>query len=161
VSIETRQAVVNNTLLSFQDDSQKTDLLDPSLTQTELIAALQHLLEQGWPIQVTAVRSDHHDDTALDATPPYVGTHAHGWAIDMWPMDPTAPSQYLDAGDARFAKFLTDCSHVPYYLQTGLGGTADTAINQVAAGAGWFADGYTDANGAWVSQDHVHLGTQT
>jgi hypothetical protein len=150
MSIEARQALVNDTRLTFQVDSQKTDLLDTSLTQTELIAALQHLLAQGWPLTITAVRSDHHDDTGLDATPPYVGTHAHGWAVDLWPNDPNDRASYLDAEDPSFAKFLTDVSHVPYYMQTGLAGTANTPINQVAAGGGWFGD---------TGADHIHLGT--
>jgi hypothetical protein len=79
VSIEARQALVDNPKLSFTDDRQRSDLLDDSLTSTYLIAMLQTLLVTCIePIELLAIRSDH-------PTPDGVWEHWGGKAGDLYP----------------------------------------------------------------------------
>jgi hypothetical protein len=145
MSQQTRQWVCDR--LVFQDDTQQSDLLNENLTQTNLIALLEQLLKLGAHIEVTAVRSDHHDDSNL-AQPPYIGTHAHGWAIDLWPLIDSTPGNYVDAGTETFRDFLTECARLDGLFQIGLAGSADTPENHVSAGPTCFSD-----DGA----DHVHI----
>lgn len=150
MSQETRNALVASPNLFFQDESQRSDLLDETKTQTYLVAFLASITEK-WAFELTAVNSDHHDDTHLNPTPPYTGTHAHGWSADGWPLASQKAGDYLDAGDTRFQEFLRDCAQTQYLYQIGLAGTAYTEANVTAAGPTVFQD-----DGA----DHVHLGTQ-
>ena len=151
MSIATRQWIVSHPNTKFQNDSQKNDLLNSSATKTELIAFLQYMIQKKWIIEFTAICSDHHDDTPLcTAGPPYCGTHAKGWAVDCWPLNSPKAGDYIDAGDPRFQAFLSTAMHAPFYMQTGLGGSANSPINQIAAGADWFPDS---------EADHVHFGT--
>lgn len=151
MSMQARDALVNGPNTKFQRNTQRTDLLNPNLTQTDLIALLLALVAKGHIILFTAVRTDHHDDSGLGRPPEYVGTHAHGWAADVWPLNSPDPTDYIDAGDPRFAQFLEDAAASPWLHQIGLAGTADTPANRAAAGATVFSD-----DGA----DHVHLGSQ-
>jgi hypothetical protein len=130
--------------LVFQDASQKSDLLNPNLTQTQLIALLLGLAQAGWHMEITAVRSDHHDDSALG-----LHCHANGYCADLWPLASFAPGDYLDAGSQEFREFLEAAARSSWLYQIGLGGSADTQENATAAGPTYFAD-----DGA----DHVHLG---
>ncbi len=142
MSIAARQSLVTSGKLVFQHASQKSDLLDPALTVTELIAAMLYLTSsRGWHIEVTAVRTDHHDDGP--------NWHAGGKAFDGWPLASSTPQDYLDASDPRFQHYLVDCADVPYLYQIGLAGTADTAENRGCAGPTVFEDS---------GGDHVHLG---
>lgn len=146
MSVETRQALVDSPNLIFQNESQRSDLLDPNKTQTYLVAFLGELLDKGHIIELTAVKSDHSDDSAL-------GEHCHfnGWCVDCWPLASQEAGDYLDASDEEFADFLSDAAEAQYHHQTGLAGTAYTSSNMTAAGPTAFQD-----DGA----DHVHLGTQ-
>lgn len=138
--------------LIFQDASQKLDLESPTLTQTYLIALLTYLVfDRGWPIEITAVRTDHHDDSGLASAPQYVGTHAHGWSADCWPLNSLHAGDYVDARNARFQRFLDDVRVAPYLHQVGLAGTAWSQENVDCAGPTAFHD-----DGA----DHIHLGAQ-
>ena len=79
MSIAARQAVCD--ALNFSDDTQRSDLMTPALTSTELIAFLQELLGMRggvWrhKLTVTAVRSDH-------PTPDGPNGHEGGNAIDF------------------------------------------------------------------------------
>jgi hypothetical protein len=150
MSLATRQWLVDHPHTVFLRDSQRDDLLDPTVTQTELIAVLEHLVRNNWNLLFTAIVSDHHDDTAACKTgPPYCGTHAHGWSVDIWPLKFPHATAFLAANDPHFQKFLSQCAELPYLLQIGLGGGADSPINQAAAGPTWFADS---------NADHVHIG---
>lgn len=143
MSQEARQELVN--LLVFQRDVEKGDLLDPNRTQTQLIALLLDLAKgKGWHIEITAVRTDHHDDSALG-----LHCHANGYAADCWPLASATPGSYLDAGDQRFANFLRDAAASSWLYQIGLAGSAYTSANMSAAGSTAFQDG---------GPDHVHLG---
>jgi hypothetical protein len=143
MSMQARDKLV--TELVFQSGTERGDLLDPNRTQTELVALLLDLAEHhGWHIEVTAVRTDHHDDSALG-----LHCHANGYAADCWPLASATPGNYLDAGDARFQQFLKDAAASPWIFQIGLAGSAYTSANMAAAGASAFQD-----DGA----DHVHLG---
>lgn len=144
MSLATRQAIVDSPLTFFQRDSQRSDLIDPGVTQTGLIALILFLLEKGWALEFTAIKSDHGDDSAL-------GEHCHhnGYCADLWPLASLTAGDYLDASDGRFQQFLRDCAAAVDLYQIGLAGSADTAENRNAAGATVFED-----DGA----DHVHLG---
>ena len=153
MSQQARDDLVNSGKLVFQDASQKSDLENTALTQTQLIALLQYLcVTKGHHIEITACRSDHHDDSDLAPTPPHLGTHAGGWAVDCWPLTDGTPGSYIDPSTQAFRDFLSDVKRAPYLLQIGLGGAADTEANRAAAGDTVFSD-----DGA----DHIHCGTQS
>ncbi len=151
MSIQARDALVNGPSTKFQRSTQRIDLLNADLTQTDLIALLTELTMKGHIILFTAVRTDHHDDSGLGRPPGYIGTHAHGWAADVWPLDSPDPTDFIDAADPRFAQFLKDAAASSWLHQIGLAGSADTPANRAAASATVFPD-----DGA----DHVHLGAQ-
>jgi hypothetical protein len=139
-----RDALIASPLTFFQDDTQRADLDDVDTTQTGLIALLSELVAKGHALEFTAVKTDHHDDSAL-------GEHCHfnGYCADLWPLASATAGDYLDAGDPRFQAFLRDVAASRYLYQVGLAGTAWTSANAVAAGGTVFHD-----DGA----DHVHLG---
>jgi hypothetical protein len=142
MSIEARVALCRR--LHFQDMSQRSDLLDPDLTNTQLVALLTDLLNHGCKIVITAVRSDHHDDSGLGKF-----CHANGYCADVWPLASDNATDYLDAGDPRFAAFLADAASFGALHQIGLAGSAWNKSNTIAAGPSVFADD---------GDDHVHLG---
>lgn len=144
MSQQARDALVKK--LVFQKDSQRSDLETIGVTQTNLIALLTDLTDRGWHIEITAVKTDHHDDSAL-------GLHSHfnGYCVDCWPLASATPGDYLDADSQEFADFLADADDSAYHYQTGLAGSANTAANQEAAGPSWFPD---------TGGDHVHLGAK-
>lgn len=146
LSIEARQALVKSPQTVFQADSQKSDLLDPNITQTGLIAVLSELVAKGYYLLITAVKSDHHDDSAL-------GEHCHfnGYAADLWPLHSSTGTDYINADDPKFAVFLKVLASCAYHYQTGLAGSADTDALHAAAGPTCFSD-----SGA----DHIHVGAQ-
>jgi len=147
MSQQARQALVDSPNTIFQHDSQRSDLLNESLTQTDLIALLTEIcITRGYPVEFTAVRSDHRNDSCLG-----LHSHADGYAADCWPLDSRTAGAYLDAGDPRFQAFLHDLSLSPWLWQIGLAGSADTAQNKAAGGPSVFSD-----EGA----DHVHLGAR-
>lgn len=149
MSLEAREGLVNSGRLFFQDATQGPDLLDPNLTHTELIAMLIFLTSTcGHHIEVTAVRTDHHDDSGLSADG--VGTHACGWAVDCWPLSSATAGDYEDASTQAFQVFLRDIAEGPFLRQVGLAGTAATPANFTAAGPTAFDDG---------GADHIHIGT--
>lgn len=151
MSTATRQWLVAMTVC---DDSQRADLLneDPVTgTNTDLIALMVDVVRAatnaGCEWQFTAVRSDHHDDSAL-------GPHAHafGYAADGWLIESAnRPGSWIDANDPRFPQVLHGASQSPWHGKTGLAGTAYTDTNVAAAGPDVFQD-----EGA----DHVHLQAQ-
>lgn len=138
--------------LVFQHDSQRSDLESVGLTSTYLIGLLTYLVfQRGWPIEITAVRTDHHDDSGLAPAPEHIGTHARGWAVDCWPLYAKIEADYIDAGNPRFQRFLQDCAQAPFLKQIGLGGSAYTPHNVTAAGDTVFQDSVAD---------HIHLGAR-
>lgn len=142
MSLQKRQEVVDR--LFFQDEGSKSDLLDPNLTNTNLIAMLDHLHVMGFFMEVTAVRSDHHPDG-------YLGKHSHqaGNAIDLWPLKNREAGNYLDENSRDFQLFLHYAQADNLCFQVGLGGSANNAHNVAILGPKGFID-----NGS----DHVHLG---
>lgn len=147
-SIETRQLLVAK--LFFQTESQKKDLLNPSITQTELIARLMHLINEGYYFEITRVQSDHHDDCEGH------GCHHAGWAVDCWPLITAKAGDYLDASTGAFRAFLAACAKVPYLMQIGLGGSAWSTANVEATGLSLNDASVFEDDG----QDHVHLGVR-
>lgn len=144
VSLETRAVLVRHPKLILRSDSQRTDLLSPTLTQSYLVAFLLELLDLGHYIEVTAVRSDHGDDSDLGEH-----CHANGYCADVWFNNSAQRGDYLSAADSRFVSALFDARHSNYLYQIGLAGSANNAGNRLAAGPTMFID-----DGA----DHVHLG---
>ena len=139
MSQEARDALVASPNTFFQNESQRTDLQNPALTQTWLIALLTDLVAKDHIIEFTAVKSDHHDDSAL-------GEHCHfnGYCADLWPLASKTAGDYLDAGDPRFQAFLRDVDASTWTYQIGLAGTAWTSENAVAAGDAVFHDDGAD-----------------
>lgn len=143
MSLEARQELVSR--LVFQAPTQKADLLNEELTQTALIALLLEVTSR-WHLEITAVRSDHHDDSDLG---PHC--HAHGYAVDCWPIWAGRPGDYIPSSDPAFLSFLSFAAKQPHLEQIGLAGSAWSAATMAAAGATAFAD-----DGA----DHIHLGSK-
>lgn len=146
MSLQARKWLVAHPNTIFQRQSQRDDLLDLNKTKTENVALLIELVKKGHIIEFTAIKSDHHDDSAL-------GEHCHfnGYCDDCWPLASNKAGDYLDASDPRFQQFLKDAADSPYIHQIGLAGTAVTKDNIAAAGAPYFEDS---------GSDHVHLGSQ-
>ena len=139
MSDTTRNLVVSK--LIFQKGIQRSDLLNASFTDSSLIAMLYYLVQlKGYHIEITAVRSDHHDDGQGP------GLHAAGLAVDCWPLLDAHQGDYLDATTQAFRSFLTDVSKAPYYYDTGLGGSAFLPANMIG-------NAFQDS-----AQDHVHCG---
>jgi len=142
----TRQQLLDSGHLVFQNDTQSSDLLDPAITQNALIELLSEVVGGGYHLEITAVKTDHHDDSAL-------GLHSHfnGYCVDCWPLSDATPGNYVDAGTLTFQGFLAFCAGLPNLYQIGLGGSADTDANLKAAGPTSFVDD---------GEDHVHLGSR-
>lgn len=144
MSMQAREQLVKR--LYFQRDSQRQDLLNDSPTtgtKTELIALLLEITEH-YNLGITAVRTDHHDDSSL-------GLHCHynGYAVDCWPTHTAGKDDWLDANDPTFGLFLEYAAGSPWLYQIGLAGSADTHENRQDAGATVFEDD---------GGDHVHFG---
>lgn len=144
MSLLARQALVDSGRLFFQNDTQKSDLLNPGLTQTELIAFLLELTNLGFNLEITAVRTDHSDDLALGEH-----CHANGYCVDLWPLKRAIAADYMGPNDPGMISFLESCAASNWLYQIGLAGSAYTEENAAAAGHTAFAD-----DGA----DHIHLG---
>lgn len=142
-----RTSLVRSPRTIFQRDSQRSDLLDPNMTSSGLIVALQWLvLARGYILEFTAIRTDHHDDSAL-------GPFAH-WqarAVDFWTLNSCNAGDYVDPTTHAFRQFLVDLYRAPGHAQTGLAGSANTEACRRAAGPNYFPD-----SGA----DHVHFGVR-
>jgi hypothetical protein len=147
MSQQARQYLVNHPHTIFQRDSQKSDLLDETKTKTELIALLTELIAKGHIILFTAVVTDHHPDACL-------GLHSHenGFCADTWPLNSTAPTDYVNADDPEMDSYLADGARSPWLYQIGLAGSADTSGDSAAAGDTKFSDG---------GADHIHLGADS
>ena len=128
--------------LIFQDDTQRADLMDPAKTQTQLIALLL-AASNGRYLEITAVRTDHHDDSALGEH-----CHANGFAVDCWPLHTLNAGDYLDAGEYGFSIWLASFVQSDWLHNVGLAGSALTYANLVTLGG----KGFQDDGG-----DHVHL----
>lgn len=161
MSVEARQAIVNSHNIIFRTPQQRDDIVSLNGVQTQLIAFLEYLVQNGALFEVTAIKSDHSADGTLGTPPAYVGTHEHGWAIDLWPLIKPEEGAYMDVNDEEFQHFLRLVGRAPYFFQVGLGGAAWTVRNRIAAGPTVFSDGYTDDAGIWHSEDHVHCSVST
>jgi hypothetical protein len=148
MSMQARLSLVNSNHTIFTPE-QRADFLDLSKTSTNLVAFLLEMIGKGHIIQFTAVRSDHHDDTGLNPTPPHSGTHGAGFAVDCWPLTAFIANEWVDARSADMQEFLRDAARSPWLKQIGLAGDADNFLDEIAAGGTWFPD-----SGA----SHIHLG---
>lgn len=161
MSLTARQAVVAYPHTFFAEgphgEIQRADLLDPTKTDSNVIALIQYLLDRGHIIGFTAIRSDHHDDSNLNPTPPHVGTHAGGFGVDCWPLNSPNAGDWVAADGLK--PFLADAAAFPGIYQIGLAGTSDTEENREATGLPYevpqrpdcFSDG---------GADHIHLGVR-
>jgi len=141
MSIQAREQLCDR--LIFQRDSQRSDLMDPDMTNTDLIALMLDVTKNVY-WEVTAVRSDHHDDSGLG-----LHSHANGYCLDGWPLNSKTAGDYMDPDSLSFEAALRFARNSSWLYQIGLAGTADTEPNREAAGPTVFSD-----SGA----DHVHLG---
>lgn len=145
-----RQELVNSANVLFQDDTQRSDLLDPSKTQDNLVKALWYLTRADF-VMITAVKTDHSDDSDL-------GTHCHfnGYCVDLWPVYISDTlhkwSYYPPTG---LTPFLQRMASTPYVVEIGLAGSAYIQANITAAQHGRVLDVFHD-DGA----DHIHMGVQ-
>jgi hypothetical protein len=152
MSLEARQQLVTSGRIIFQDEhngtpkpTQRADLLNPDLTKSDLIGLLLYITHF-YPIEITAVRSDHH----IDGDGP--GLHNPGGsAVDGWPLNSPTPGDYMDQNALGFQTFLAALRKGPGYYDTGLGGDAYTPANMKAAGTAAFED-----NGL----SHIHFGSE-
>lgn len=150
MSVQARQSIADSHNIVFRSFQQRNDILVG--VQTQLIDLLQYLVGHGALFVVTALKSDHSDDTSkCKSGPPYSGTHAHGWSVDCWPLALPQDGKYLDPADPQMQHFLRLVAGAPHLLQIGLGGSAVTPLNILAAGPTYFEDD---------GDDHVHIGTQ-
>jgi hypothetical protein len=149
LSQQARDTVVNSKATFFQAQSQVSDLENPALTDSNLIAAAQYILDGGFAFEFTAVRTDHHDDGPTG--------HAGGLAFDGWPLASNAAGDYLDASDQKFKDFLVHVGKFPGLYQLGLAGTAYSAANVIASGLpeDFAKDPCVFHDGG---ADHVHIG---
>lgn len=132
----------------FQRMVERDDLINELRTQDKLIQCLWQITRT-WPVMFTAVVSDHSDDRAE-------GPHCHrnGYCADLWPIYITNGTwEYVDAGTHNFRLFLQCVKNAPNIYEIGLGGSAYTQQNMLAASGGRCNDIFEDSN-----QDHVHIG---
>jgi hypothetical protein len=109
--------------LSFNDPLAHADLDDPNKTDTYVIAALQDLQQrQKHRILITAVRSDHDDDSCLGAD-----AHAFGKSVDLWHAD------WATVGDDKIVDVITALLNNPYVWSVGLGGSAAQYLQKFQA----------------------------
>lgn len=110
MSAQERQTLVDR--LHFTNASQRSDLLDEALTDTNLIAGLQYLVDHcPKGILITAVRNDH---PTFDGGPDGHG-HNAGKAVDYWTASPN---------DADVVEVVCASARNPYWWTVGLGGSA-------------------------------------
>jgi hypothetical protein len=122
MSQQARQAVVDSPHTIFQADSQRSDLLDTTKTDSNLIALVQFLLDRGHIIGFTAVNTDHHYDGTTE--------HSAGLAFDGWPMNSTTPGDWV----TDLKPYLNDVAAFPGIRNIGLAGSAYTPDNVAATG---------------------------
>lgn len=140
MSIETRTQLIQNPKLSFTDETQESDLLNPDLTNTWLIQMLSTLLEDSLePIMITAVRSDH-------PTSDSSWSHSGGLAVDCYPKNWQGREQ--EAVVNVFRALVKN----PYLWAVGLGGITQQWQTYVT----WPTENFVifEDNAA----DHLHIG---
>lgn len=127
MSLIERQHIVDDGRVLFQNPTvQRLDLIDPMKTDSNLIALLQHIVDGGFYVELTAVRSDHHDDGRTE--------HAGGLAFDGWPTNTTLEGDWMDQGSQRFREYLAHVAAFPGIRNIGLAGSAYTDLNIKATG---------------------------
>lgn len=147
MSIALRKWVANHPHLFFQNPSQKADLLDEKKTQSVTIALLQDLLNKQHYIELTAVKTDHHDDSGL-------GLHCHfnGYCFDGWFLNTPKAGDYAAVDSAVMIAGLHDAGADDHKYQIGETPDAYTHAEIVAAGTvGVFKDG---------GGSHIHFGAK-
>lgn len=142
MSLQARRILCDR--LFFQKASQREDLLDPSKTNTSLIALLLDVARH-FSLQITCVRSDHHDDSKLG---PH--SHARGYCADVWPLSTHRAEDYMDENSPEMRLFLIQLARETWLHQIGLAGSAWTPANVAAAGSTCFHDD---------GDDHIHVGS--
>lgn len=106
MSTQARQLVVNSSKMRFTSSDQRTDLLDPSRTNTYLIAMLQWTLDNLWlPILVLSVSTGRSS-----------GFHSVGCAIDCY------PANWQSNEKQTCVDMMTAFSRNPFCEGVGLGG---------------------------------------
>lgn len=141
MSTQARQLVAYSSKMKFTDSTQRSDLLDPSKTNTYLIACLQWFLDNLWePILVLAIKSDHSP----------TGQHAVGCAIDAY------PANWQSGERVSCVDMMKAAANCPFVEAVGLGGVTknwkrDVVWPSTAQGGGYFV--LFDDN----ATDHIHV----
>lgn len=106
MSTQAREAVANSSKMRYTNPTQKSDLLDPSRTNTYLIAMFQWFLDNLWlPELVLSVNTGRGS-----------GLHSVGCAVDMYPAN-------WDSNEKQTCvDMMTAASRNPFCQQVGLGG---------------------------------------
>jgi len=154
VSIGARIALVRpGGDLLFQQNIHRLDLLNPARTQTQLIALIEHMVDRGHVLEVTMVRTGHHDDGHNDPSgnPQGIGSHWFGWAVDFWFNRSKRLGDWMDVGEPGFMTGLRDLRLAPYLDQIGM--TSDAHNDATVAAAG--PRSFLDSGGS-----HLHAGAR-
>jgi hypothetical protein len=144
MSIETRQKLADDPRLVLSNNSQYTDILDTSKTNTWLIEFLVRLLDEcPRPILITALNSDHSAGTYHN--PP-------GQAVDCWHAD------WATVGDDKIVEVMSAAGKIgrsgqPTLLEVGLSG--DAALYQTYVTWPDSADVFVEDYGH--DNEHIHL----
>lgn len=159
MSQETREALIKR--LFFKDETDGTaeptqrrdllTLLEDGGTDSGLIEHLIDVANAGIWLEITAVRTDHHND-GLN------GHNSGGRAADGWFLNGPTPGDWMDANTPQFARALEVVAGSNWRFQTGLAGTAYTAANMAALGG----QPAIDSGAAFEDEgaDHIHFGAK-
>lgn len=133
MSSSTRERVANDSKMRYTADTQRADLLDPSRTNTYLIAMLAWQLDNLWlPVLVLSVRAGRS-----------TGMHAVGCALDMY------PANWSSGEKATVVDMMNALAKNPFCQAVGLGGITRnwrSAVSWPAPSVGFvlFDDNDTD-----------------
>ncbi len=132
-------------------DTDRSDMLDESKTDSNLVALFQHIIAGGFCIGVMAVNSDHHYDGTTE--------HSAGLAFDGWPLNRAVWGDWVDSD--KLGPYLKHVAAFPGIRNIGLAGTAYTTPNIDATGLLVTQD-VESANQSVVfhddGADHIHHG---
>lgn len=137
--------------VTIQNDVARGDLLDESLTQTDLVALVLRAATPssagglGFRLLLTAINSDHGPDP-----PGSIHGHKEGFAVDVGTID----GSDVGANSATLGFCLAMGQHNQWVTKIGLGGDARAWLAQVTAACPdtvVFADN---------DQPHIHLQSQ-
>lgn len=137
MSLQARQDLVAK--LTFTDGTQKSDLLDPTITDTWLIAMLTDLVTRcAEPIEILAVRTDHPSKDGPWA-------HSGGLAVDLY------PKNWEGREKEAVVYVMKAVAENPYAWAIGFGGVTQQWQTYVS----WPTRNFVAFNDS--DEDHLHV----